>query len=333
MGGHLNIVIRGTGASVPDHVITNDHFASYLDTSDEWILSRTGIKERRKIADDKTVLDLALEASRLALEDAKMTPDELDLIMVCTATPETQVPATACWLQHELGISGENGIGTFDLSAACSGFIYGLVFASNIIQGGNYKNVLVVGAETLSRITDSQDRSTAILFGDGAGAAIISRSEDPEQGILYNELGADGSRAKAIWMPAGGSRDPASIRTVNERLHNLRMNGREVYKFAVLKMQQLIVEALERTGHVADDLAMIIPHQSNRRIMDSARERVNLPPEKMAVNIDRYGNTSSASVIMAFDEARRDGRLKAGDLVLIVAFGAGVTWGSALIRL
>ncbi len=329
----LNVVIRGTGASVPDQVLDNDYFARYLDTSDEWITTRTGIRERRRLAEGQSVLDLALEASRRALDDAQMSASELDLILVCTATSETPLPATACWLQDALGVAGDDGPGAFDLAAACSGFVYGIVVASTMLQAGRFRNVLVVAAEALTRITNYEDRSTCILFGDGAGAVVLSRSDDPAQGILYHHLGADGSRASVIWVPAGGSREPASLRTVNERLHSMRMRGREIYKFAVQKMVQLMEDALNATGLTVDDLKLVIPHQSNLRIIESARGRAGLPQEKMAINIDRFGNTSAASVAMALDEARRNGKLQTGDLVLLIAFGAGLTWASAVMRL
>lgn len=333
MNHPLQIVIRGTGAIVPDHVLDNDFFASYLDTSNEWILPRTGIRERRKAAEGQSTLDLALEASKRALDDAGMEASELDLIVVCTATPETPLPSTACWLQAELGIGGLNGPPAFDLSAACSGFVYGMVVVGHMIQSGPYRNVLLVGAETLTRITDYQDRATCILFGDGAGAVILSKTDDADKGIIYHTMGADGTRAKCIWIPAGGAREPSSHRTVDERLHYMRIKGREIYKFAVLKMESLVMNALEATGTKTEDLRMVIPHQSNRRIIESARVRIDLPAEKMAVNIDRFGNTSSASVAMALDEARRDGRVKSGDLVLFVAFGAGLTWAVTMMRI
>ena len=333
MSQPLQVVIRGTGASVPEHVLDNDYFISYLDTSDEWITTRTGIHERRKLGEGESTLDMALEASQRALDDAGMSAGELDLIMVCTATSETPLPSTACWLQDALGVAGGEGVGAFDLGAACSGFVYGVVVAGAMLQVGRYRNVLVVAAEALTRITDYEDRATCVLFGDGAGAVILSRSDDPQQGIIYHDLGADGSQASAIWVPAGGAREPASRKTVNERLHFMRMRGRAIYKFAVTKMQRLIEEALEATGTGIDDLKLVIPHQSNLRIMESARVRVGLPPEKMAVNIDRYGNTSAASIALALDEARREGTVGAGDLVLLVAFGAGLTWASALMRL
>ena len=329
----MPVIIRGMGASVPDHVLDNDFFSAYLDTSAEWILPRTGIRERRRVADDESTLTLALEASQRALASAGMSAEELDLIVVCTVTPETPLPSTACWLQHELGVSGRGGIAAFDLVAACSGFVYGVVTAAMMMEVGPYENVLVVGVESLTRITDYQDRATAILFGDGAGAAVISRSPDPQRGIIHWELGADGSKARAVWIPAGGSRDPASIRTVNERLHYMRMNGRELFKFAVLKMQELIDNTLKKTGIKANEIKLVIPHQSNRRIMESARERAGLAPEQMAINIDRYGNTSAASIPLALEEAWRAGTVGPGDLVLLVAFGGGVTWGSALMRL
>jgi 3-oxoacyl-[acyl-carrier-protein] synthase-3 len=329
----LRVVIRGTGASVPEEVLDNEYFSAYLDTSDEWIRSRTGILERRRVAKGQSTLDLALEASKRALDDAGMSAREMDLIVVCTVSPDTPLPSTACWLQAALGAGGDDGCGVFDLAAACSGFVYGLVTVGSLLQAGRFKNALVVAAEALTRITDYEDRATCILFGDGAGAVVLSRSDDPDKGILYHDLGADGCRASSIWIPAGGSREPASVRTVNERLHFMRMRGREVYKFAVLKMGQLIQEALEATGTTTEQIKLVIPHQSNLRIMESARQRANLPPEKMAVNIDRYGNTSAASVALALDEARRNGTLGPDDLVLLIAFGAGLTWASALLRL
>ncbi|MHC4065746.1 MAG: 3-oxoacyl-ACP synthase III family protein [Planctomycetota bacterium] len=273
MSHPLRIEIRGTGASVPDQVLDNAFFAAYLDTSEEWILPRTGIRERRRVADQESTLTLALAASRRALDDAGMSAEEIDLVLVCTATPETQIPSTACWLQHALGL-GDRGIAAFDLGAACSGFVYGLIVAGMMIESGVYHHVLLVGAETLTRITDYQDRATCILFGDGAGAAILAKSQDPERGVLYHELGADGARAKAVWVPAGGAKEPASSRTVNERLHYMRMNGRELFKFAVLKMEELIDRAVEVTGIKPQDIKLIIPHQSNLRIMESARRRI-----------------------------------------------------------
>lgn len=332
MSQPLRVVIRGTGAAVPDQVLDNEHFCQYLDTSDEWIVTRTGIKERRKAAEGESTSTLALTASQRALKDAGMTADELDVIMVCTATPDTPVPATACWLQDALGVS-DRGAAAFDVQSACAGFVYGLIIGGTLIESGTARNVLVVGAETLTRITNYEERATCILFGDGAGATILTKSPDQERGILYHEMGADGSKAKAVWVPAGGSREPASERTVAERLHTMRMNGRELFRFAVLKMEELTDRALEKTGIQPDDLKLVIPHQSNLRIIESGRKRLGLPREKVAVNIDRYGNTSAASVALALDEARRAGKLKSDDLILLVGFGAGVSWASALFRM
>ena len=333
MSQALPVMIRGVGAAAPSQVLHNDFFASYLDTSDEWIFPRTGIRERRKAAEGETTLTLALEASKKALDHAGMSAEELDLIVVCTVTPETPLPATACWLQHELGVSGMDGAPAFDVVAACSGFVYGMVAASLMMSAGTYRNALIVGVETLTRITDYQDRATCILFGDGAGAAVLSKSSDPQRGILHCEMGADGSKTRAVWIPGGGSKEPISARVVDERLHFMRMNGRELFKNAVLKMEELIDRAVKEAGVQVNDIKLIIPHQSNRRIMELVRSRVGLAPEKMLINIERYGNTSAASIPLALDEVWRAGEVGPGDLVLLLAFGAGVTWGSVLIRL
>lgn len=326
----LPVNLLGTGMCVPDEVLTNKYFTGYLDTSEEWIVTRTGINERRRVAPAESTSTLAAEAARRALADARLSKNEIDLIIVCTATSDTIVPACSCWVQDHLGLPG---IPVFDLGAACAGFVYGVVVAASMINAGTAHNVLLIGAETLTRITDYQDRSTCILFGDAAGAAVITASGDGQRGIIHHALGAVGSRARDIWVPAGGTKLPASATTVAERLHALRMNGREVYKFAVVKMQELIDEALEATGLTPADLKMVIPHQSNRRIIESVRERMDLPADKVAVNIDRYGNTSAASIIVALDEARKGGQLKAGDHVLLIAIGAGLTWGVAVWRL
>jgi 3-oxoacyl-[acyl-carrier-protein] synthase-3 len=330
MGRSLPAMIRGTGSCVPAEVLNNDFFASYLDTSDEWILPRTGIRERRRVGGGESTLTLAKGASEAALADAGLQAADLDLIVVCTATPETPLPSTACWLQAELSL---DDVPAFDLGAACSGFVYGIVTAGAFIQCCGCTNVLVVGAETLTRITDYEDRATCVLFGDAASAAILSPPSNPEQQILYHELGAMGREAKAIWIPAGGSREPASNKTVAERLHYMRMKGSDLFKFAVTKINELVIRAVEESGIRVDDLKLVIPHQSNMRIIESARRKLGLPIEKMGVNIERYGNTSAASIPLVFDEARRDGRLSPGDLVMFVGFGAGLTWGVALVRL
>ncbi len=323
------IVIRGMGSYVPEEVVDNAFFTSYLDTSDEWITKRTGINTRRRVAKGEATCAMAIEAGRRAIEDAGMSPSDIDLVLVCTSTPDYQIPMTAGLVQHGLGLPN---CPAFDLGATCSGLIYGITVASSMLKADSYDNVLVIGAETLTRFTDYEDRSTCILFGDGAGAMILSRSPDPERGVLYKKLGADGEHLKCFWVPAGGSLEPSSERTASERLHYMRMRGRELYKIAVTKMQSLVDDALQSTGLSADDLALVIPHQSNYRIIESVRTRLGLPKEKVAVNIDRYGNTSSASIGLALDEARREGRVREGDLILMVAFGAGVTWGTLIIR-
>lgn len=324
------VIIRGTGSFAPEGVMTNDDFAAYLDTTDQWITQRTGIKTRHKAGKNESTVTIAAEAGRRAIENAGLTPRDIDLLVVCTATPEMPIPSTACILQHELGL---RKVPAFDLAAACSGLLYGMIVVGNMLCADSYQNALIVGAETLTRFLDYEDRTTCVLFGDGAGAVVLSPSPDPERGFLYTHLGADGSMWDYIWTPAGGAREPATLRTVNEKLHFIRMRGRELYKVAVVKMQSLIDTALKKTNLTADDLALIIPHQSNLRIIESFRSRLNLPPEKVAVNIDRYGNTSAASIGLALDEGLRNGKLKQGDLVLLVAFGAGVTWATIVVRL
>lgn len=324
------VEIAGTGAHLPVRVVTNQHFAERLDTSDEWIVQRTGIRERRIVGPGESTLTLSVGASRQALADAGLRPDQLDLIVHATATPDHPLPATACELQAELGCGW---IPAFDIEAACSGFVYALVSAAQFIDSGMATHVLVLGAESLTRITDMEDRGMAVLFGDGAGAAILRPSEDPDRGIITARLGADGGRAKAVWVPAGGAAEPASIRTVNERLHYMKMKGREIYKFAVTMMYSLIKETAEEAGVELDQLALVIPHQSNLRIIESAARRVGIPMEKVSVNIDRYGNTSAASIPLALHEARETGRVESGDLIMLVGFGAGLTWGSVLMRI
>ncbi len=324
------VVIRGTGSFVPEQTITNDHFTSYLDTSDEWILQRTGIKTRRKVSEGESTVTMAAEACRRAIADSGCDPSDIDLLIVCTATPEMPIPSTSCILQGELGLAGA---AAFDVSAACSGFVYGMVIAGQLLTTGLYKNVLVCGAEVLTSVTDYEDRATCILFGDGAGAVVMSKSPDPERGFLYNDLGADGTKWDYIWMPGGGTREPISQKVVDERLHFMRMRGRDVYKIAVTKMQSMVDDALTACNLTPDDLSMAIMHQSNRRIIESVRTRLKLPPEKVSVNIDKYGNTSAASIGLALDEARRSGRVKEGDIVLMMAFGAGVTWATIVARM
>lgn len=310
--------------------MTNADFEQTLDTSDEWIVTRTGIRERRVAAEGEDTLTFALEASKRALADAKLEPKDIGLIVVATSTPVVPLPATACFLQDALGC---DPIPAFDVAAACSGFVYAFVTGASMLQAGGYKNVLVVGAEAMSAVTDFEDRGTCILLGDGAGATILSAADNDVSGVYDQFLAADGSGAQMIWVPGGGSREPASDKTINERLHYLKMKGREVYRFAVTKMQEVIAGATERAGIAPSDLALVVPHQSNLRIIESAAEKVGIPMDRVAVNIDRCGNTSAASIPLALDEARQAGRVKSGDWVLLAGFGAGLTWGSVLLRL
>ncbi|MCH7994457.1 MAG: ketoacyl-ACP synthase III [Planctomycetes bacterium] len=321
----------GTGAYLPEGVRTNQYFSDYLDTTDEWITSRTGIKERRVAAAHEATSDLGIKAARDALDDAGLTVDDIDLIVCATATGDHQFPATATFIQGGLGC--KRMIPAFDVSAACAGFLTGTTVAVGMISAGIHRRVLVVGAEALTRFANDEDRTTVVLFGDAAGAAIVEKSEKPGQGILYWDHGCDGSRANDIIVPAGGSRLPASATTVAERLHFLHMKGREVFKFAVKKIETLIDDAMQHTGLSPSDLKLVIPHQSNMRIIELARQRMGLPKEKMVLNIDRCGNTSAASVPMGLNDARRNGTLQEGDLVLMVAIGAGLVWCVMVIRM
>lgn len=323
-------MITGIGGALPDRVMTNADFEKMMDTTDEWIRTRSGICERRIAGEGENTLTLAAGAARKALANAKLTAADLDLIVVATSTPYVPIPATACYLQKELGC---RSIGAFDVSAACSGFVYGLVSAAGIMNAGGLRHALVVGAETMSSITDFEDRGICVLLGDGAGAVVLSQADNEQSGVYDHILGCDGSGAPMLWMPAGGSLERPSIRTVNEKLHYLKMNGREVYKFAVVKMQEVVAETLARAGLTVDDLALIVPHQSNLRIIESVSNRLGIPMSKMAVNIDRCGNTSAASIPLALDDAFRAGRVKKGDWILLAGFGAGYTWASALLRL
>jgi 3-oxoacyl-[acyl-carrier-protein] synthase-3 len=331
MNSRMPVELRGTGVYVPDRIIDNNHFVGYLDTSEEWILTRTGIRERHWASKDQATSDLGLEAARRALVDANMTIDDIDVIICATATGDHPFPSTAAIIQGKLGCT--RPIPAFDVGAACAGFMFGSAVAAGLIMGGTFKTALVIGAETLSRYADPDDRSTVILFGDAGGAAVWSRSRDEHTGIQHLELGSDGTKADYIWLPAGGSRVYASTMTVNERLHYIRMKGREVFKFAVLKMEEIIDRALSELGITPADLKYVIPHQSNLRIIESMRERMQLPKEKMAVNIDQYGNTSAASILLSLDAARRSGRIAKGDLVLFVAIGAGLAWGTMVVRM
>ncbi|MGB9779260.1 beta-ketoacyl-ACP synthase III [Caldanaerobacter sp.] len=320
--------ILGTGSYLPEKILTNYDLEKMVDTSDEWITTRTGIKERRIADPSQATSDLATEAAKKALEDADLKPEDIDMIIVATVTPDMNFPSTGCIVQANLGALNA---AAFDISVGCSGFIYGLAIAQQFVETGLYKNVLVIGAETLSKITNWKDRNTCVLFGDGAGAAVVGKVEEG-YGILASYLGADGTGGKYLYMPAGGSRMPASHETVEKNLHTIFMEGQEVFKFAVRVMDSATIEVLERAGLSPEDIDMLIPHQANTRIIDAARKRLKLSEEKVYINLDKYGNTSAASVAIALDEAYRKGLLKKGDIILMVAFGAGLTWASNVIK-
>ncbi len=326
-------MIAGTGSYLPEKRLTNDDLAKLVDTNDDWIMQRTGIRERRIAGKDETTASLASHAATRALKAARVEAKDVDLIITATITPEMSFPATACFIAASLGLSRTPA---FDISAACSGFVYGLDVATQFIENGRYKNVLVIGAETLSRVTDYKDRGSCILFGDGAGAALLQRHEQadqsPKRGVLHASLHADGTGWHLLYaMP--GSRHPIDAEMVAARNQYMKIKGREVYKFAVTSFHDLIKEAMLHCQLTADDVKLIVPHQVNQRIIDSALEKLDLPPEKAYVNIDKYGNTSAASIPIALDEAIRGGKLEAGDVVIFVAFGAGLTWANAVVRL
>ncbi len=324
---HANIT--GTGRYLPEKVITNQYLESLVDTNDEWIRQRTGMVERRMAAPEQATSDLCFEAAKIAVADAGLAPGDIDMIIIATVTPDTVFPATACRVQEKLGC---RPVPCFDLAAACSGYIYALQTARTAVAAGTAEHVLVIGGEVLTRITDYADRGTCILFGDGAGATVVSRAPDGEEGILDVFLAADGSGADLMILPGGGSLHPATHESVDARLHFTRLEGRAVYKHAVSKIVSSVNGSLERCGLGKDDISLIIPHQMNARIIESAAKHLELPLEKMFINLDKYGNTSAATIPIAIDEARREGRIGRGDLVCLVAFGGGMTWASALIR-
>jgi 3-oxoacyl-[acyl-carrier-protein] synthase-3 len=323
-------VILGTGAYAPARVLTNAELALTIDTSDEWIRSRSGIRERHIAAPGEMTSDMAVHAARLALADAKLQPADIDLLVIATITPDMPMPATACSVQHKLGLSTSTAC--FDLNAACSGFIYALDTACAMIGSGRYRHALVIGVEKLSSIVDWTDRTTCVLFGDGAGAAVIGPSATAGTGLIGAKLGSYGDCVELLCIPAGGSNTPASVASIAAHGHFLKMKGKEVFKYAVRGMEEAARDILEQHGIAANQIDLVIPHQANLRIIESIAQYLELPLDRFFVNLDRYGNTSAASIPIALDEARRAGRIKAGDLTLLVAFGAGLTYGSALIR-
>jgi 3-oxoacyl-[acyl-carrier-protein] synthase III len=329
-GSQRRSVILGTGSELPAQVVTNEDLEKMVDTSDEWITVRTGIKERRVLEEGKGNADMAYHAALRALQDAKMEANELDAIVMGTVTADYPFPSSACVLEDMLG--ARNAF-SFDVNAACSGFLNALSVADSFVRTGQISSALVVGSDALSRLLNWHDRSTCILFGDGAGAVVIGASENGSgRGILSTKLRTDGSYVKTLYVPAGGSLKPAKLDTVRNNEHTITMNGKEVFKIAVRSMEEISRQALDEAGVSVDQLSLVIPHQANRRIIVALAERLGVPMEKVIVNLEKYGNTSAASVPVALDEARRQGRIKPGDIVLLNAFGAGFAWGAAVIK-
>jgi 3-oxoacyl-[acyl-carrier-protein] synthase-3 len=315
--------IIGTGSYLPPKIVTNNDLAKTVETSDEWIRERTGIEERRVTDENTATSDLAVEAAKKALSAARLSPEEIDLIIVCTCTPDMLFPSTACILQDKLGIKNA---AAFDLSAACSGFNFGLAVASGLIENGAYKNILLVGADTLTKYLDWTDRGTCILFGDGAGAVVLTAT-DKEEGVLRSYLKAEGLFGKYLVMPGGGSRDPEA-----KNGRQIRMAGKEVFKFAVRVLEASVEKILEIAKLTPADIDLLIPHQANIRIIDHVAKKMGLSKEKVYVNLQKYGNTSAASIPIALDEALKEGRIKSGDLIVLSGFGAGLTYGANIIQ-
>ncbi len=331
-GARQTVAIRATGAYTPEKVLTNNELTHLVDTSDEWIVSRTGIRERRIAAPDETAADMAVQAGARAIEKAGLSPADIDLVIVATITPDMPFPSTACLVQTRLGM---RNICAFDVEAACSGFIYITEIATAMLQSGRFRHALIIGTEKLSSILDWNDRSTCVLFGDGAGAAVLSRGEQHGNGslsVLDTRLGADGAASNILYMPGGGSRIPASAESLAAGHHFLKMNGREVFKIAIRIMEQATRDILARNDVPLDRVACIIPHQANSRIIEMLSERMQVPMDRFHINLDRLGNTSAASVPLALDEVLAQGKIASGEYAVLVAFGAGLTWGATLLR-
>jgi len=324
----MGVRVIGTGSYLPKKVVTNKDLERIVETSDDWIVTRTGIKERRICSDNEAASDLGIKAAERALENAKVKVGDIDLLIVATITPDMLFPATACIIQDKLGIKNA---AVFDLNAACTGFIYSLATAQQFLLTGTYKTALIIATETLSKITDWKDRNTCVLLGDGAGAAIL-RNEKGDAGILSSYLDADGRYGDLLNMPAGGSRIPATVVSVKKRLHYLKMRGNETFRIAIPEMANAVKIGLKNCGLKMEDLALLIPHQANIRIIKALARRLAMPVEKIFINIERCANTSAATVAIALDEANRQRRIKKGDIVELVAFGAGFTWGSCVIK-
>jgi 3-oxoacyl-[acyl-carrier-protein] synthase-3 len=324
----MRACIAGWGAAVPAGRLTNADLEARVDTSDQWIVERTGIRERRYAAEGETTATLAIEAGANAIKSAGLTPDAIDLLVVATATPEQPIPHTGAFVGDGLGLR----CASFDINVGCAGFIYELVTGAALLQAGNLDHVLVIGCETLSRIVDPRDRGTCIIFGDGAAAVVLAPTTDDGPGILGWDLGCDGSATGLVGLPAGGSRLPASQDTIDEGLHFLKMQGQELFRRAVRVVVESVGVTLARSGITADDVSWFIPHQANLRIIEAAANRLGIPRERTVVNIERYGNTSAASIPLAMSEAADDGRIRDGDLLLMSGFGAGMAWGSVVVR-
>ncbi len=320
--------ITGVGSYVPEKILTNADLEKLVETSDEWITSRTGIKERRIAAADEFTSDMAAKAAQRAMDKAGVTADQIDLIIVATCTPDMPFPSTACLVQQKIGA---RRAAAFDLEAACAGFVYGLEIGQQFIMTRTYDAVLVIGAEKISTIMDWKDRNTCVLFGDGAGAVVL-QSRPNSHGLLTAVMGADGTKSELLRVPGGGSRCPATAESVSTNQHFVRMEGKETFKHAVQAMQTAALEALRRCEIDITQIKCVIPHQANRRIIDAVGERLKVRPDQMFVNLEKYGNTSAASVAIALDEAVSSGKIRQGDLIMLVVFGAGLTWGAAVIE-
>lgn len=321
--------ITGIGSYVPEKVLANEYFCRLVDTSDEWIMSRTGIKERRVAEDGMLTSDIAAEAARRAIELSGIRKEDIELIVVGTITPDMMFPSTSCIVQEKLGLKNA---AAFDVSAGCSGFIYSLSIGDSFIKSGKYKNVLIIGADLLSRITDYTDRTTCVLFGDGGGAVVLSANSADDRGVLSTHMHSEGGHDSILMLKAGGSLMPASAESVAGREHYIKMKGSELFKYAVTFLKNVAEEAIVYNGLKPEDIDLFVPHQANIRIIEATAKKLAFPMEKVFVNVERYGNTSSASIPIALDEAYRSGRLKEGQLVLIDAIGAGLTWASSIIR-
>jgi len=322
------IKITGSGFYVPDKILTNADLEKMVDTSDEWITSRTGIKERRVVSDDQATSDLSIEASRIALDNAGLKVKDIDLIIVATSTPDTIFPSTGCWVQNGLGAGY---IPAFDISAGCTGWLYGMILAESLILTGAHKRILLIGSEVLTKVTNMKDRNTCVLFGDAGAAAVLEESND-ESGMLSSYWRADGSLGNLLLLPAGGTRIPASAESVAQDLHYLKMKGNDVFKHAVKRMGEAALEALKSAGLQKEDIDYLIPHQANIRIIDATGRRLKVPSEKVYTNIHKYGNVSVASIPIGLHELWEEGKLKKGSIVLMVAFGAGFTWAAVAYR-